>query len=46
MVVREAAPEVMHRVLAYRRNLLHADAHPSCPDSPQAEHKGEPPSQE
>ncbi len=46
MVVREAAPEVMHRVLAYRRNLLHANAQPSCPDSPQTEPVGEPPSQE
>jgi flagellar protein FlbD len=26
MVVREAAPEVMHRVLAYRRNLIHTDS--------------------
>lgn len=38
MVVREAAPEVMHRVLAYRHNLLHADApvlcsNPGQPDS-------------
>jgi uncharacterized protein YlzI (FlbEa/FlbD family) len=29
MVVREAASEVMHRVLAYRRKLLQ-DAHLSC----------------
>jgi flagellar protein FlbD len=46
MVVREAAPEVMHRVLAYRRNLLRADACLSCPDSPQPDPTGEPPSQE
>jgi flagellar protein FlbD len=46
MVVREAAPEVMHRVLAYRRDLLHADAYLSCPDSSQPEPTGEPPSQE
>jgi flagellar protein FlbD len=26
LVVREGAPEVMHRVLIYRRNLLHPDA--------------------
>ena len=42
MVVREAAPEVMHRVLDYRRNLLHPDApvvrpHPEQPDSPPAQ---------
>jgi hypothetical protein len=33
MVVREAAPEVMYRVLAYRRSLLHPDLslpHPSA----------------
>ena len=46
MVVREAAPEVMHRVLAYRRNLLHAGAYLSCPDSRQPDPTGEPPSQE
>jgi flagellar protein FlbD len=28
MVVRESAPEVMHRVLAYRRVLLRLDATP------------------
>ena len=46
MVVREAAPEVMHRVLTYRRNLLRADACLSCSDSPQDDSPGEPPSQE
>jgi flagellar protein FlbD len=46
MVVREAAPEVMHRVLAYRRDLLRADVHLSCPDSRELDSTGEPPSQE
>jgi flagellar protein FlbD len=46
MVVREAAPEVMHRVLAYRRNLLHPDAPLSYPDSRQSDPTGEAPSQE
>lgn len=46
MVVREAAPEVMRRVLTYRRNLLRADAYLSCPDVPQDDPPGEPPSQE
>jgi flagellar protein FlbD len=32
MVVREATPEVMRRVLAYRRNLLFPAPPPSCPD--------------
>jgi flagellar protein FlbD len=36
MVVRESAPEVMHRVLAYRRNLLHPDAALPRPDARQA----------
>lgn len=46
MVVREAAPEVMNRVLAYRRDLLHARAYLSCPDSRQPDPTAEPPSQE
>jgi flagellar protein FlbD len=33
MVVREAAPEVMHRVLAYRRTLLYPDAPVSAADT-------------
>lgn len=32
MVVREDAPEVMRRVLAYRRSLIHTD--PALPQSP------------
>jgi flagellar protein FlbD len=36
MVVRESAPEVMYRVLAYRRNLLHPDAALPRPDARQA----------
>ncbi len=44
MVVREAAPEVMHRVLAYRRDLLHRDAPILCPDPGQPD--SEPPAQE
>ena len=32
MVVREPAPEVMRRVLAYRRNLLCPALTASCPD--------------
>jgi flagellar protein FlbD len=35
MVVREAAPEVMNRVLAYRHNLLHANTSLVCPNSEQ-----------
>ena len=31
MVVREAAPEVMHRVLDYRRKLLHRESPRSAP---------------
>lgn len=46
MVVREAAPEVIHRVLAYRSNLLHPDAPRCCPDSMQSDAEGEAPSQE
>lgn len=37
IVVREAAPEVMHRVLAYRRELLRADSPLPGPDSRQAD---------
>jgi flagellar protein FlbD len=33
MVVRESAPQVMHRVLTYRRNLLHPDSAPPSPDA-------------
>jgi flagellar protein FlbD len=33
MVVREAAPEVMHRVLDYRRHLLHPDVLSSSADA-------------
>ena len=44
MVVREPAPEVMQRVLDYRRNLLHADAPVLCPHPGQPE--SEPPAQE
>ena len=46
MVVREAAPEVMHRVLDYRRNLLHPDAPPSPPDSRRQDTAAEPPKPE
>ena len=46
MVVREAAPEVTHRVLAYRRNLLHPDAPLVRPDSTRSDPTGELPSQE
>jgi hypothetical protein len=46
MVVREPASDVMLRALAYRRNLLHSDACPSCSDSRQPDHEGESPSQE
>jgi len=46
MVVREAAPEVMQRVLTYRRNLLHLDTPPSCPDVRQPEPGGQPPFEE
>ncbi len=33
MVVREAAPEVMHRVIAYHRNLLRQDTPLAAPSS-------------
>ncbi|HVJ04886.1 MAG TPA: flagellar FlbD family protein [Candidatus Saccharimonadales bacterium] len=42
MVVREAAPEVMHRFIAYRRNLLGQDARVSAEDSKQHHPSGEP----
>jgi len=42
MVVREAAPEVMHRVLDYRRNLLHPEASQSCADARRKEPAAEP----
>jgi flagellar protein FlbD len=45
MVVREAAPEVMHRVLDYRRNLLHPDAPLFCADSGHGEPTAEPSAQ-
>ncbi|MGA3128293.1 MAG: flagellar FlbD family protein [Candidatus Korobacteraceae bacterium] len=44
MVVREATPEVMRRVLAYRRNLLFSALPPSCPDP--GHDDSQPPSQE
>jgi flagellar protein FlbD len=44
MVVREAAPEVMDRVLSYRRNLLHANAPLFCHNSGQPD--SEPPAKE
>lgn len=44
MVVREAAPEVMERVLDYRRDLLHATAPRFCPHAGQPD--SEPPAQE
>ncbi len=37
MVVREPAPEVMHRVIAYRRKLLIEDARATAPDTEQPE---------
>ena len=44
MVVREGAPDVMRRVLEYRRHLLHSEA-PSknCPDLGQHDLGGNPP---
>ncbi len=44
MVVREAAPEVMQRVLDYRRNLLHSGAPTFCANPGQPD--SEPPAQE
>ena len=42
LVVREAAPEVMQRVLAYRRHLLHPEAPVSGPESPGSQTNAEP----
>ncbi len=41
LVVREAASEVMHRVLAYRHKLLHPEAPLSCADSNRTNSAGE-----
>ncbi len=42
MVVREAAPEVMRRVLHYRRNLLHPEAPQSSAEARRDEPTAEP----
>ncbi len=42
MVVREAAPEVMHRVLDYRRKLLHLEVPQSCTDARPGEPTADP----
>jgi flagellar protein FlbD len=42
MVVREAAPEVMHRVLDYRRKLLHLEVPQSCADTRPGEPTADP----
>jgi flagellar protein FlbD len=46
MVVREDAPVVMHRVIAYRRNLLHPESSRTCTELRQPDPGGEQPSQE
>jgi flagellar protein FlbD len=46
LVVREAAPEVMHRVLVYRRHLLQCDAQHSSPGTPRDKTNVEPSAQE